>query len=309
MGRARVSGNADVSAVRRQVIAGLVPVYLAVMIGMPGASVVLAFLAAPAGIWRLAVVVAAPAMAGAVYVLTCCLLCLPTRRFIVEGRYPRDLGHAIYGPRRLYALCWTAIYYCGPVYHAILAVPLARRLVFRFFGYRGSLEMQLYPDTWLRDLPILDISPTAYLSNKATIGTNMCMPDGTIIVRGVRIERGAMVGHLVMLGPGAVIRENADIGVGSGIGLGTEIGPGARIGPCCVVSHGARIGAGVELGIHSLVGAKAVIAAGLRIPGGTVIPPRARVRNREDLERFLSPVGTRMSAFTWNNGVATERAG
>lgn len=53
-----------------------------------------------------------------------------------------------------------------------------------------------------------------YLSNRATIGTNMCNIDGTILVAPIRIGRGAMVGHLAMIGPGATLGKKAEIGVG-----------------------------------------------------------------------------------------------
>ena len=35
------------------------------------------------------------------------------------------------------------------------------RDVFRIFGYRGSMDFTIYPDTWIRDLPLLDFGEGA----------------------------------------------------------------------------------------------------------------------------------------------------
>jgi hypothetical protein len=115
-----------------------------------------------------------------------CLLVLPFRKAIVPGKFPRDTGHFVYGPRRLYGLLWTLLYYSGPLYWLILTVKPLKSLVLRAFGYTGSLNFVVYPDTWIRDLPFLRIRDGAYLSNKATIGTNICLPDGTIVVDKVK---------------------------------------------------------------------------------------------------------------------------
>jgi hypothetical protein len=69
----------------------------------------------------------------------------------------------------MYGLCWTSLYYCKPVYHFCLCVPWLKALVFRLFGYRGDLNFTVYPDTWIRDLPLLDFGKGAYISNRATL--------------------------------------------------------------------------------------------------------------------------------------------
>jgi acetyltransferase-like isoleucine patch superfamily enzyme len=281
--------SASRDTVRGALVRAAVPVYLAVIAGVPAVASVFPVLLADARTSRIIAIFLAPGTFVVAYALTAALLSRVTRRALVPGRFPRSLAHPVYGPRRLHALCWTAVYYCPPVYHAILAVPLLKRVIFRLFGYRGSLDITLYPDTWLRDLPILEISAGAYLSNRATIGTNMCLTSGDVLVAPVRIGERAMVGHLAMLAPGVVLGERVEIGVGAGVGLNVVIGARARVGPCVVVHHGVTIGRRCDIGAASYIGLKTVIGDGLTIPPGTVVPARSLLRTQEDVAAIGVP--------------------
>jgi carbonic anhydrase/acetyltransferase-like protein (isoleucine patch superfamily) len=247
------------------------------------------------------VIVLAPGLFAIAYVLIAGLLSRLTMRAIVPGTFPRDLQHAVYGPRRLYGLCWTSLYYCGPIYHAVLAVPLFRRVTFRLFGYRGSLQFTVYPDTWIRDLPLLSVAEGAYLSNKATIGTNVCLKNGDILVGPVSIGKGAMIGHLSQLGPGCTVDEDAEIGVNAAVGFKAHIGARARIGPHTGIDHGAVVGAECVVGSGANIGKKAVIEDGVTIPAGFIVPPRSKVRSSADV-RALGLVHRRSIV-----GVSVER--
>ena len=83
----------------------------------------------------------------------------------MPGSFPRDLRAPLYRGRRLYGLCWTAVYYFTPVYWLFLTVPLLRRALFRLFGYRGQMDFTVYPDTWIRDLPLLEFGRGAYVGS------------------------------------------------------------------------------------------------------------------------------------------------
>lgn len=85
----------------------------------------------------------------------------------------RALSCQQYVDRRLYGLCWSCLYYFTPIYYLVLSIPILKHIVFRAFGYKGSLNITLYADTWIRDLPLLEIGKGVYIANKATIGTNM----------------------------------------------------------------------------------------------------------------------------------------
>ena len=268
---------------RAPVIRALVPAYLILIFGLPLLALGLVMRAASSAVALAAVLVAGPALYALGVLAVAAMLSRFTRGAIIAGRFPRDLGHPVYGPRRLYALCWTAVFYCGPLYHAVLAIPWLRRATFRAFGYRGALGFTTYPDTWLRDLPLLRIAEGAYLANKATIGTNVCLRSGDIVVGPVDIGAGALVGHLAVIGPGCVLGPEAEIGVGATLGMEVRVGRGARIGPCAGVNHGAVIGDGAEIGAASTVGVRAVIDPGVRIPSQFAVPDRAHVRSADDV--------------------------
>jgi len=264
----------SISRGRALMTRALVPTYLILITGLPLVVAGLFAATAPSVIWGIAALMLFPAIYGVGYVLMAGLLARLTRASIVPGRYPRSLGNPIYGPRRLYALCWTALYYCGPLYHAVLAIPFAKRVVFRLFGYRGSLDFQTYPDTWLRDLPLLTIGKGAYLSNKATISPNMCLKNGKIIVLPVNIGAGTMIGHLTMIAPGVDIGAGSEVGVGAALGINVSVGAHTLIDHEVILDHDVAIGDRCVIGTRSYVGRKAVVRSGIRLPPASVVPAR-----------------------------------
>jgi len=269
------------------VVRACVPVYLMSIVGIPLALSGWLVAVAPTS-WRMVMFITVPALYCACYVIVAGTLSRVTLASIVAGRFPRDLGHAVYGPRRLYALCWTAIYYCAPVYHAVLAVPALKRITFRLFGYRGSLDFQTYPDTWLRDLPLLTIGKGAYLSNKATISPNMCLRNGKIIILPVSIGAGTMIGHLTMIAPGVEIGADSEVGVGVAVGMRVRVGSRTLIDHEAVIDHEVTIGDRCVIGTRSYIGRKAVVMDGLRLPPASVVPPRSIVATQADVDALGS---------------------
>lgn len=206
---------------------------------------------------------------------------------IVPGRFERDPATTLYRGRMIYGAAWTTIYYCKPLLHAIFAFPLLKTLTFRLFGYQGSLEFTAYPDTWIRDLPLLELGAGTYVSNRATIGTNIVRGDGMIVVDRVRTGKGALIGHLAMVAPGTVIGDESEVGVGAACGLRTRVGDRTQIGPRSTIDHGARIGDRVSVGTGCYVGKCAVIRDGLRLPAGLVVPDRSVLRTQDDVRRLM----------------------
>lgn len=246
-----------------------------------------ALIALAPSLWsRVVAIAVVPLVASTALVVTAGLLSVPSRRAIIAGKFPRSLSHPVYGPRRLYGLCWTSVYYAGPLYQLALITPWLRWLMLRLFGYRGAMNVTFYADTWLRDLPLLDVGEGAYLSNRATIGTNICLQTGDILVDRVTIGARAMVGHLAMLAPGAVLGEAAEIGVGVAFGIKARAGARCRVGPGCVINHGARLGDDVEVGTMAYVGAGVSVADGIKIPEGAIIPSRAVISSQADANAF-----------------------
>jgi UDP-3-O-[3-hydroxymyristoyl] glucosamine N-acyltransferase len=277
----------EISQNRRFIIKTLVPIYFIIISGAPIIilSIFINYLSTPILYYLSPLLILLYFIFYASFAI---ILSKLTKNKSISGKFPRDLGHNIYGPRRLYSFCWTSIYYFTPLYHLILSWPLFKKVVLRGFGYNGSIDITLYPDTWLRDINLLNIESDVYLSNRSTIGTNMCLKDGSIIVFPITLKKGVMIGHLAMIGPGVIVENNVEISVGCSIGIKTKIGERSKIGPCCAIHHGVRIGSDVEIGAHVYIGSSVIIGNGLKIPNGAIIPTGAIIRRQEDLNSFIS---------------------
>jgi carbonic anhydrase/acetyltransferase-like protein (isoleucine patch superfamily) len=207
---------------------------------------------------------------------------------IKKGKFAREAFHPVYLRRRIYGACWTQLYYFKPVYAVVLAIPVLKKLVLRLYGYTESCEFVVYPDTWIRDLPILKVGKGSYLSNRATIGTNICLSDGSIFVDSIRVQEKGLVGHLAMLAPGSKVGAGAEIGVGVAVGIRTNVKDGASIKPSCSLNHGSIIGKGADIGTMSYIGLRCEIGDGLKIPAGANIPAGAILRTQDEVNQLYS---------------------
>lgn len=268
--------------------------FLLIIFGLP-----LLLVVSPLLLWPNAFVAAAVAFLGPVayaasFVITAGLLSTPFQRAIIPGKFPRDLKHPVYGARRMYGLCWTSVYYFKPVYYLCLTIPALKRLTFRLFGYRGSMDFTIYPDTWIRDLPLLDFGPGSYIANRATVGTNMALQDGTILVNHVKVGARSMVGHLTLLGPGVTLEDDVVIDVACGIGLGVHLGAGAHVAGLASLHHFSRVGAGAKVGVEAYVGLKAKVAPHLNVPACAIVPPSTHLKTQADVDALISATNARL---------------
>lgn len=222
------------------------------------------------------------------FVLIAGTLSRVVQRGIVPGKFPRDPADKVYGCRKLYGLCWTSVYYFKPLYWVFLTAAPLKTLLFKLFGYKGSCGFTCYPDTWIRDLPLLDIGKSAYLSNRATIGTNICLKDNSILVDQISVGPRALIGHLSLIGPGSKLGEAAEVGVKSAIGIRSTLGNTTKISPDCAINHGVVIGDGCSIGPRSFVGLRAVIKSGIKVPPGTTIPAGAVIETQADVDSLVS---------------------
>jgi len=249
---------------REKLFPACATVYVALIFGAPLFAVVAATQLVASIYLRAAVILFAPVLYSALMASIAGVLSLPHQRSIRPVRLIRRLNDPVYFDRRVYGLCWTSLYYTKPVYHICLSIPLLRHIVFRLFGYRGQMNFTVYPDTWIRDLPLLDFGRGAYISNRATLGTNMVFGNSIVVDR-ITVGEKAVVGHLAMLGPGVRIGTHSDVGVGSALGIKVTVGSRTSIGGMSGVESRAKIGDGVRIGPCSLV------TAGSRIADGAVV--------------------------------------
>ncbi len=155
---------------------------------------------------------------------------------------------------------------------------------------KPPFDFTTYPDTWIRDLPLLQLEEGAYIAIKATLGTNICLNTGEIFIDKIILKKNCMIGHLTMLAPGVTIGERAEVGVGSGIGINVNIGAGSNIGPMSTINHYCDIGQSVIVGTKSYIGLRVKISDNIKIPPATNIPDFAIIRHQSDVRKYaLSP--------------------
>lgn len=253
---------------------------LCIIFGLPAAAVYLLVSAVPGG-WQVAAVVIGPLLYAVLFVTTAGLLSLPFQKCIIRGKFPRNLRHPVYRGRRFYGTCWTALYYCKPVYYLCLTLPWLKWLTFRLFGYRGQLDFTVYPDTWIRDLPLLDLGKGVYVANRATLGTNMPLKNGKILVDGIRIGDRSLIGHLTMLAAGVQVGRDAEIESGCAMGLRVKVGDEAFIGGTCLLYHFAMIGDGTAVEAGTRIGFKVRVPANSKVPAHGSLESNRRRGNGE----------------------------
>lgn len=271
-GAAPTTGARTAVAIRRVTVGTLLVVYVILIAVLPFWATAALIWGSPPGAARTVALAAAPLTYLLVYVLVCGMLARLTLHALVPGRFPRDLGHAVYGPRRLYAMCWAALYYHPPIYHAVLSIPWLKKPVLRSFGYRGALDATFYPDGWIRDLPLLKIGSGAYIGNRSTLGTNICTRSGFILVGSISIGARTMIGHESIVGLGDDLADDVEVGVRSTFGMNVRVGAKTRIGALVGVNHGATIGARCRIESMSYIGQNAVIHDGVHIRYASVVP-------------------------------------
>ena len=255
----------------------LIPLYLLMIISIPAVTALAPVILVDA-IWvKLLFAAMAPVIYGLAYILVAGILSLRHQHAIKPGRFKRSLSDPAYMHRRLYGLCWTSVYYFTPLYFVVLSIPMLKTALFRLFGYRGNTDFTVYPDTWIRDLPLHSFGKGAYIANRATLATNIVLGDGSLLVDKVHVGEGSLVGHLTMLAPGFHIGRQSEVGVGTAIGLRTRLGDNVKIGPVSGIDNGAIVENGATVGTWCHVGSGARVVAGARVPSGTNVPNRAVV--------------------------------
>jgi acetyltransferase-like isoleucine patch superfamily enzyme len=260
---------------RSQALANLIfafqsTLYLALIYGLPAVAVMALVDLTSNVFWRVAAFGVAPFSYAAAFVVVAGALSIRHQRAIIPGKFPRSLANPIYRNRRLYGLCWTALYYFKPIYYLCVTMPALKALTFRLFGYRGNLDFTIYADTWIRDLPLLTFGRGSYIGNRATVGSNQCFGDRILVDR-VTFDEGSELGHLAMVSPGVRVGKGAVIGVAAALGLRTRVGAGAAVGGRSTIAHGVTVGDRVRTGVMSYIDDKS------SLPDAAVVAPAATV--------------------------------
>lgn len=214
-------------------------------------------------------------------------LAVRRRGKIAPGRFKRESGDAAYTNWRAYQTRWRSVYYFAPVYSVYLYVPKLSGALFALFGYRGEGGFTVYSDTWIGDLPLLQVGRGAYLANQATLGTHVYLSDGTVMVDSVQVAREGRIEHRAMIAPGVKVGQGAEVGLGAAVGIRSRIGERSRICGGCMISHGVSIGAECRIGTASYVGVRARIGFGVTLPDGSSVVSGSVLETQAEAEDYL----------------------
>ena len=275
----------------RAFLDAIVAVLFCVLVGVPAAAV--GWLAAQAGWlpalpwWRSALIppLALVFLVGLLLTATLIRLLLPRLK---PGRYPF--------PKHPHAIVWLLhfslqrLMYLPVWRHFMFAFSTFRWALLRALGARVAFNMDASSDVLILDLPLIEIGPETMIGAGCTLSGHL-IEQGTLLLAGIRLERGAQVGNNGLIGPGVTVGEYAIIGPECRIGAESTIGPFTYMGAACYLSPGVRVGAKAILG-HQVsvgpgvsIGEGAVIQTGTRLPRGTIVadgvryPPDARDGN------------------------------
>lgn len=231
----------------------------------------------------------APIQFSVLYVLIAGLLSFPFQKAIVSGIFPRDLGILVYVGRRAYGACLSMVLNFTILYHFILSFYFLKVLFFRIFGYQGeSVNFTTYPDAWIRDIPLLTLGNGAYIANQSTLGTNICLTDGNIMVGRIKIGDDTQLGRLCIIGPGARVGANCETGVKTTIGLRTRLSDQVKMAACATFNHDCTINPKAEIREMTYLGMDCEIGEGVVVPAGSFIETGTKIQNQEEMDKIFS---------------------
>ncbi|MCB0662059.1 MAG: hypothetical protein KDC24_04930 [Saprospiraceae bacterium] len=185
---------------------------------------------------------------------------------IKSGKFKREKDNPDYQDRILYTRQLRAFVYNPAIMDAILSDEKVKSLFFRTFGYNGSLDFTIYPNSWLRDLPLLDIGKGTYLADGILLGTNQVTPDQQWICTGkITIGENCIFDQGCSIGLNSRLGNNCTIGFEVAIGLKNQLGENVKIGGRSNIAHGCRIGNNVTIPDCCRIGSFSIIEDGVEL--------------------------------------------
>lgn len=204
---------------------------------------------------------------------------------IVPGKVVRKPENEVYQKRLKYTHELRVFVYNPVFMNIILATPDLKELFFRTFGYMGNLEFTMYPNAWIRDLPLLEIGKKCYLADGILLGTNRVSIDQKILrVDHIKIGDHTIFDQHCAIGPGSTIGNDCIMGFQSQISAKCTIGNNVRLGEVVTIGSMSEIGDDVMIGQGSFISDFVTIEAGAEIDYHTRIPPKTHVTKEGKIE-------------------------
>lgn len=197
---------------------------------------------------------------------------------IKEGRFKRESQNPNYLSRLEYTKTLRLFVYNPACMNTILMDAELKELFFRTFGYRGNVNFTIYPNAWLRDLPLLDIGKNTYLADGILLGTNQVSTDQQFITVGkISIGDHTIIDQRGAIGYSTNIGKNCTLGLRFAIGIKGSIGNNTSTGEMVAIGHGVKIGNNVSIGQGTIIGNMSTIDDDITIGLGKTIPAFSHV--------------------------------
>ncbi len=197
---------------------------------------------------------------------------------IKPGSFERTKNSPDYQSRVIYTKELRNFVYSPATLNIIFTDPIIKSLFFKTFGYNGQADFTLYPNCWLRDLPLLNFGKDVYLGDGILLGTNQIDSDqNSIRVGKIAIGDRTIFDQKCAIGLNTSIGKDCIIGYHVSIGLKCTIGDDTKVEALTVIGHGTTIGKNVHIQIHSKIGNFVLIEDGLTVPEFSCIPTFSRV--------------------------------
>jgi len=193
---------------------------------------------------------------------------------IRKGCFCRDPQNPDYQKRLHYTKILRRYVYNPALLNAILMDQDLKQLFFRTFGYAGQMKFTIYPNAWLRDLPLLEFGENVYLADGIVLGTNQVSADQKCVhVDTIKIGTESTINQQVSIGYGTHIGVQCLLGFGTVVGMKTKIGNKTVCEAKANIGHRVKIGRDVRIGQMCFLGNFSIIEDGVRLAPVTVIPP------------------------------------
>lgn len=204
---------------------------------------------------------------------------------IVPGKVERKKDDPVYQKRLIYTDELRVFAYNPVFMNIILTDAELKELFFRTFGYKGNLEFTIYPNAWIRDLPLLDIGKKCYLADGILLGTNRVSIDQRILrVDHIKIGDNTIFDQQCAIGPGTTIGDDCIIGFHSQVSAKCTVGNNVRLGEVVNIGSMSEVGDDVMIGQGSFISDFVTIEAGAEIDYHTRIPPKSHVTKEGEIE-------------------------
>jgi len=203
---------------------------------------------------------------------------------IVPGKVKRDPEDENYQKRVQYTTELRAFAY-HPVYmNIILSIPELKEKFFRTFGYNGNLNFTMYPNAWIRDLPLLDIGEKCYLADGILLGTNRVSIDQRVLrVDNITIGDHSIFDQRCAIGPGTTIGKDCIIGFQSHVSAKCTLGNNVRLGEIVTIGSMTEIGDDVIIGQGSFISDFVTIEAGAELASHIKVPSKSIVTKEGEI--------------------------